>query len=180
MRKRITYKELYIGPGAKRPNGCVLEHRYIAEQQLGRPLRNQEVVHHLDGDSHNNKPDNLVVFRSGADHSRAHASGIIEKHDDGTCTSPVILRRAHVRPCKMCGKDCMGNKSMCAACSHFSKRKVKRPTKEELYSMIWRESATTIAQRLGVSDSALSKWCKQYGISKPGRGYWAKVYSNKI
>ena len=30
-----------------------------------------------------------------------------------------------------------------------------------------------------MSDSAIGKWVKSYGITKPPRGYWAKVYSRK-
>lgn len=40
-------------------------HRVVAEQKVGRPLRSDEIVHHIDGDIHNNHPDNLqIVTRS--------------------------------------------------------------------------------------------------------------------
>lgn len=48
------------------------EHRRVAEQKLGRPLRPGEVVHHIDGDKHNNDPSNLMIFSSQADHARWH------------------------------------------------------------------------------------------------------------
>ena len=31
-----------------------------------------------------------------------------------------------------------------------------------------------LAKHLGVSDSIIVKWCRQYNISKPPRGYWNK------
>lgn len=49
---------------------CVRVHRLVAAQTLGRPLRPGEVVHHLDGDSGNNAPENLAVLPS----QRHHAS----------------------------------------------------------------------------------------------------------
>lgn len=38
------------------------EHRRVAEQKLGRLLRSDEIVHHLDGDKRNNTPENLQVL----------------------------------------------------------------------------------------------------------------------
>ena len=48
------------------------EHRVVAEQMLGRPLRPGEVVHHIDGNKRNNSPENLMVFESQAEHVRWH------------------------------------------------------------------------------------------------------------
>lgn len=45
-------------------------HRHVATRLLGRPLLPGEVVHHIDGNSLNNAPENLLVLRS----QRHHAS----------------------------------------------------------------------------------------------------------
>lgn len=49
----------------------VLEHRYVMEQQLGRKLRSDEEVHHVNGNKLNNLPDNLVLL-SKSDHAKLH------------------------------------------------------------------------------------------------------------
>lgn len=49
------------------------EHKVVAEQILGRALLPGEVVHHIDGDKHNNDPKNLMIFSSQAEHARWHA-----------------------------------------------------------------------------------------------------------
>ena len=48
------------------------EHRVVAEQVLGRPLKPGEVVHHIDGNKQNNAPENLMVFANQAEHAKWH------------------------------------------------------------------------------------------------------------
>ena len=39
---------------------------------LGRKLKPDEVVHHIDGNKRNNEPSNLKVFENQAEHARFH------------------------------------------------------------------------------------------------------------
>ena len=59
-------------------------------------------------------------------------------------------------------------------------RKVKRPSKKELEKLVWEKPTIQIAKDFGVSDQAVAKWCKNYGIKKPPRGYWAKKQYGKL
>lgn len=58
--------------------------------------------------------------------------------------------------------------------------KIRWPTKQELEKLVWEQSTSQIAKKLGVSDKAVEKWCKKMSISKPPRGYWAKIKSKKV
>ncbi len=48
-------------------------------------------------------------------------------------------------------------------------------TVEELYTLVWQRPILHIAREFGVSNTALSKCCKKYGIPTPGAGHWTKV-----
>jgi len=57
----------------------VAEHRLVAEQTLGRYLLRNEVVHHRDGNTQNNAPENLEVFQTNAQHLRHELKGRIPR-----------------------------------------------------------------------------------------------------
>ena len=60
-----------VGFKAGRP---VYLHRDVIEKQIGRALRSDEIVHHINFDKDNNSLDNLHVFQGRAAHRTAHMS----------------------------------------------------------------------------------------------------------
>lgn len=86
-----------------------------------------------------------------------------------------------ITPANMDICECGGLKckvaNFCKECSPKTKRKVVRPEKHILIQEIWEISTVQLAKKYGVSDVAISKWCKSYNIKKPPRGYWNKVNS---
>ena len=80
MRKRKKYLKLRN----KQTGKLDLAHRRAASVLLGRPLLPGEVVHHLDGDSTNNAPGNLLVLSSQRFH--AHIEHVLRQERRGRFT----------------------------------------------------------------------------------------------
>ena len=53
-------------------SGCIFQHRLVMERKLGRFLKREERVHHIDEDVSNNHPDNLRLYATQADHIHGH------------------------------------------------------------------------------------------------------------
>lgn len=162
-------------------NGMVYEHILVAEKIIGRKLKEEEVVHHIDKDRKNNSKENLMIFKTDADHSAYHMGyeaikencvwycpeAIINKNNIITKqrSKNNVIRR--VNYCPNCGKEISKRSTYCKECwclliNH--KHNVQWPTKEELRELIFTKPFTQIAKMFGVTDNAVRKWCKNYGL----------------
>lgn len=71
---------------------------------------------------------------------------------------------------KEIGKDC--KTTLCNNCFNITRRKViDRPDKETLYGLLLNNSFLCVGRMFGVSDNAVRKWCKSYGIPKDSKYY---------
>ena len=60
-------------------NGYIREHDYIMEKHIGRPLRKDEVVHHINGVKDDNRIENLMLL-TNSEHMKIHSE--IRKRGD--------------------------------------------------------------------------------------------------
>ena len=160
-----------FSPGHPRATkeGYVRTHILVAEKKLGRYLKSEECVHHIDENKYNNHPDNLKVFKTVADHSAFH-KGIDAVCDNGVWYCPN-KRVNHKELCSVCGTNYKDAKAhMCIKCFNKLNNKfikdtnIERPSREILKSQIRNENFVQIGKKYGVSDNAVRKWCKFYGL----------------
>lgn len=64
--------------------------------------------------------------------------------------------------------------------SALLRRKVARPSREELEKLLLEKPLQKIALDFGVSDKAIAKWAKAYNLTLPGRGYWSKAKAKAL
>ena len=250
-------------------NGYVLEHRIIMENHLGRLLKSDEVVHHINNNSKDNNLSNLQLMTS-KEHTGLHSSlrgaawvdlkciycgevfsrrrgqthlikgsgytscsrscgvktfiklrdsespdarlsliltNVVREYRVPSRNPPVELFTKYKKPfeskdkqvgtekpdkrkqnlidsdCKYCDATfSKGTKSHQQYCSVgcYNKSCVKLDiTKESLEYLVWLLPASKLGHFLGVTDSTIGKLCKKLGISKPKRGYWAKLKAKR-
>lgn len=92
-------------------------------------------------------------------------------------------RKKNILRCMDCETKISDKKSKrckpCASKTHLERHLKFEISKEELEKLVWEKSTSQIARDLGVSDKAVEKRCKKFGISKPPRGYWTKILKTK-
>lgn len=91
------------------------------------------------------------------------------------------LRKPKTKNNCECGCPKLESSPRCVKCSTLRTRKVDRPSKEELSDLVWQMALTNIGKKYGVSDNAVRKWCKTYGIKNlPPRHYFITKDPKKL
>jgi hypothetical protein len=147
--------------------------------------QNKKLVLHLDhinGVNNDNRFDNLRLLcpnchsqtptYCGGNTSKARSAAIIRQ-----------IPRNQRFPCTRCSNLKSTKSPLCIECSNMQKvglnTKTVWPSKEEMAALVWSIPTSKLAIQLGVSDSAIGKFCRKRNISKPPRGYWEKRQQDK-
>ena len=93
------------------------------------------------------------------------------------------LTRQRFKQCPLCGSGMRRRSKTCLSCYNESMnyvplmqnqtrfRKVKRPAKEDLNMILSNQPFTKVGEMFGVSDNAVRKWCKAYGLPTKSSAY---------
>jgi predicted RNA-binding Zn-ribbon protein involved in translation (DUF1610 family) len=90
---------------------------------------------------------------------RAYILGTTESR-----TQELRYKNKVARPCPSCGQLTVGK--LCRRCTDLSHRKVTRPTREELESLMREFPVRRIAQKYGVHHGTVDDWARMYGLKK--------------
>ena len=164
FQKKPWQEVLVLKPSSQRTPGFQLKRALL---EIGREYKCENIacsiqgkwlerklvldVDHIDGNWHDNRSENLRFLCPNC-HSQTETYGNKYRRLESRNYIPHMNKKV----------------------PHIKARKVERPSQEELRKMVWEKPTTHIAKELDVSDKAVEKWCKAYGIEKPPRGYWAK------
>ena len=109
---------------------------------------------HINGDHNDNRLENLRILCPNC-HTQTETFGNKRKKPKNHCID--------------CGAEICDSSTRCNSCARKMRVKYKvalkdRPSKEELSVLIKTKSFVDIGKIYGVSDNAIRKWCKSYGL----------------
>ena len=145
-----------------RKDGIVMLSRHLMSVRLGRWLRPGEIVIYRDGNPQNLASENLelTTLSKLAHRSRGNSTILHCPHCGLSFKVPPSQKNR-----RLYHND---------TCRWLASRKFEIDP-EELCQLVWEIPTTQIARLYGVSDKAIEKRCRAFGISKPPRGYWTRA-----
>lgn len=174
------YKRICVhGHPRANEHGIVAEHIIVAEKKLGRPIKEEEAVHHIDGNKLNNSPDNLMVFATKAEHALFHHGGIAYKKGD-----VWICKRLRMKAiCEHCGKvfylpygrKIRGSIYCRKECTYAARVKINSSI-DDIVSDLYASNGnfSEVGRKYGVTPNAIVKLCKTHGLKYHSSDYKTK------
>lgn len=152
----IGYEIISLSVDGKKYNERV--HRLVLQTFKPHKRFDEMGVNHIDGIKTNNNLENLEWMTHKENIRHAWRTGLMGEKKQPEYTNCKVCRIEFEKPKR--------NSIYCSVeCGRVGGRKVKnRPTSEELYELLKGNPFTKVGDMYGVSDTAVRKWCKSYGI----------------
>lgn len=158
--------------------GLMQEHRLVAEQIIGRILKPEEVVHHIDEDTLNNNIDNLMIFAKARDHNAFHGGAPTWSNDGLVWHSSSVI---HPKVCEICNKIYIPQTKVersrfCSKeCQNKSQIKIQEHDIKEIQNILTinHGNVSKVARMFGVTPNCIINRLKRAGVP-----YHSKDYKN--
>ena len=119
---------------------------------LNKPITLQ--LHHINGQHNDHRLENLEFLCPNCHAQTDTYSGKNQSH---------IQKKVYY--CPDCGAIVSEKGVRCLNCARYNSRKIKdRPSREELKLLLQQLPFVQIGAKYGVSDNAIRRWCKSYGL----------------
>lgn len=170
-KKKLSHKELFIANSTI--SRSTIRRRILSENLLpykcnecgippiwrGNPLSLH--LEHINGVNNDHRLENLC-FLCPQCHSQT------KTYAGRNNTKEFKKQVKHI--CDKCGKPKSHGAILCKDCADEKAQYVPRPTKETLWEEIQTTPFTTLGKQYDVSDNAIRKWCKTYGLPHTKKG----------
>ena len=90
---KFGYVYIYKPEYATNPRGYIKEHRYLVEQKIGRRLREDEVIHHVNGDKLDNRLENLEIINPAEHFKKYHGKDWKKRVDKDKLTGLFCTKK---------------------------------------------------------------------------------------
>lgn len=132
---------------------------------MGKPIPLE--LHHKDGNKNNNSLNNIELRCPNCHYFTdtfgvKNSASVKAKRLNGIQNKP---KKQKTKRCINCGEYITSSATYCLKCRSLKNRITKRPSAQQLEQELKLSNFRQVGNKYGVTDNAVRKWCKTYGLS---------------
>nr|DAO18395.1 MAG TPA: NinG recombination protein [Caudoviricetes sp.] len=141
---------------------------------MGKPLT--LILDHINGKNKDDRLENLRWVCPNCN-QQLDTTGFRNPNRIVSARNLYEKRKSEKKICPLCGNTMSPNAKMCISCYEVARKSKIKPTREVLKSLIRTTGFMELGNNYNVTDRAIARWCKQYGL--PSTKKEIKSYSDE-